>query len=250
MVDLNSAQNKDKKREPLDRIFLRSNEPIDPDPVPKAWKKMTVPLLDIMDGVEECPRLQELGAKLLKDEKYCDIDIQVLYSGINQSRTFCAHRSILSLRSSVLNDNITELLKRSTGSQKLRLRVDTKDLNPDMFEYILQFIYTDKFDDNFNLKRNIMHLYAAADYLQIHDLISMIKVYFHESVDLSFISIYLKWAQEHGNKDILEFLLDVIRRALKMNLNEWRQFVNSMCESNCDQVIRPRPRFDELSVFT
>ena len=238
-VGLNLAQNK-KNRESLDRLFVRVEEPAeeelveDPEPIlqvlgPKPRKKMTVQLMALINGKQHCPRLQYLGAKLLNDRKYCDIDLEVIDSRINESRVFCAHRSILSLRSRVLNDRITQLLKNTYGTQKPRLRIE--GLNPDVFEYILQFIYTDKIDADFNLKQNIMYLYVAAEYVDIPDLVDMIKEYLYLSLDPIDIVKYLKWAHKYGYKEIKKFLLEITRTALKMTQNEWREFLISLCES-------------------
>ena len=227
-VGLSLAQNKNKPKQPLDAMFMRSAQVALPEPEPK----ITVPLKVLMDGKQECPRLQELGAKLLNDPKYCDIELEVFDPRLNESRVFCAHKSILCLRSSVLNDKIAALLKTHTGPNKPRLKIE--GLNPDIFEYILQFIYTDKIDPNFNLKQNIMDLYVAADYAKIPELNAMIKEYLYDSVDPNDVSNYLKWAQKYGHKEMKYFLLDITRTALKMNANEWRQFVKSMCESYSD----------------
>ena len=53
-------------------------------------KKITLPLNELMDRKQECPRLQELGSKLLNDPNFCDIEIEVHDQRVNESRVFCA----------------------------------------------------------------------------------------------------------------------------------------------------------------
>ena len=65
-------------------------------------KKITLPLNELMDRKQECPRLQELSSKLLNDPNLCDIEIEVHDQRINESRVFYAHRAILCLSSEVL----------------------------------------------------------------------------------------------------------------------------------------------------
>ena len=195
-------------------------------------KKITLPLNELMDRKQECPRLQDLGSKLLNDPNFCDIEIEVHDQRINESRVFCAHRAILCLRSEVLNKRIEELMKTHSGPRKPRLRL--YGFNPDIFHYILQYIYTDKIDPNFDLRRNIMDLYVAADYVQLPELNAMIKEYLYDSVNTNDVSRYIQWANKYGHRHLKYFLLDITRTALKMNRNEWRQFITNMCDSHKD----------------
>ena len=125
-------------------------------------------------------------------------------------------------------------MKSYTSPHKPRLHV--YGLNPDTFHCILQYIYTDKIDPNFDLKRNIMDLYVIADYADLSELKSMIKEYLYVSANINDVINYLRWANKHGHVELKYFLLDIIRRALKMNRNEWRLFVTNMCVSLKDGV--------------
>ncbi|XP_072519484.1 hypermethylated in cancer 1 like [Salminus brasiliensis] len=91
----------------------------------------------------------------------CDVVIMV------ENTLFRAHKSILAATSSyfkslVLHDNLIHL--------------DSEMVDPDVFQKILDFVYTGKLSDESQgteRKQNLSALLAVANYLQLHDLASL-----------------------------------------------------------------------------
>ena len=104
-------------------------------------------------------------------------------------------------------------MKSHSGPRKPRLRL--YGLNPDIFHYILQYIYTDKIDPNFDLRRNIMDLYVAADYVQLPELNAMIKEYLYTSVNTNDVSRYIRWANKYGHRYRAQGMETLILREIR-----------------------------------
>ena len=93
--------------------------------------------------VEESQITVDYG-RLLEDERHCDVKL-ILTIGGEQQEIFTAHKAILSNRSSVFSamfDDSSKFVEASTGE------VIVEDIERDVFEDLLRFIYTDEAPDS------------------------------------------------------------------------------------------------------
>jgi len=190
-----------------------------------------LPIEGLLDTEQECPRLQNMGEKLLNDSEHCDIIIEVIDPHTNLSKTFCAHKSVLCLRSTVLADKIRNLTQRIDGHGHDKPLIKVPGIQPPIFKNDLKFIYTDKLFHDFNLKDHIMDLYVAAQRLNVTDLVKLAEEYLYQSVTINDASSYLKWATKYKLIKIKTFILDFARNTLSMSKTEWRSFLKNVCEA-------------------
>ena len=194
---------------------------------------MEMEFLSLISGGYTCAQLQRRGQRLYEDKQYCDINIQTTDRRTNYTKLFCKHKAVLSLRSDALermvNRSITDPL-----SNKLLLIWDF-DIRPQIFDYFLQYIYTDRIESNFNLRRDVIGLYVTAFFADLKDLIQMIEKYLysasHGIEQLNDLVYYIHYAHRRGEIRLRDFLLKIARNILKMDENQWKKFVDSICES-------------------
>ena len=87
-------------------------------------------------------------------------------------------------------------------------------------------------DENFDIKRNIMQLYVAAEYLDIQSLLQIIKDYLKSNrVTTNDLSKYVEWATKFGFIKLKQMIIEDSRSKFHMSLLDWRQFVRNMCQS-------------------
>lgn len=192
--------------------------------------KAVPPLHCLMNDKSLCSSSPSVGQKLLSDRDLCDIELEVNDWVLNETKIFCAHKNILSVRSDVLKDMIKELMTEpanGTESKKPRLTLDA--LNPDAFHHVLQYLYTDKIDPKFDIKKNVMGLYAAARYLSLTDLEQSIEQYLSTSATISDLSNYILWTDKYSRFDMKRKLAESVQQKLDLDSNEWKHFRDAMC---------------------
>ncbi|XP_037438532.1 BTB/POZ and MATH domain-containing protein 1-like [Triticum dicoccoides] len=134
---------------------------------------------------------------LLQSNDGADLTFQV------GGRTFPAHRCVLTARSSVFKAGLLGALVESSCST-----IEIRDMEPDVFEYLLHFIYT----DSVPLHDVVMagHLLEAADRYDIPRLKVICEEKLCSHIDSNMVATSLALARQHGfrrlNKACLQFL--------------------------------------------
>ncbi|XP_011873523.1 PREDICTED: speckle-type POZ protein A-like isoform X2 [Vollenhovia emeryi] len=105
--------------------------------------------------VSECEVLNNLGL-LLENEKFCDVMLTV------RGKEFQVHKAILVAQSPVFNVMFENEMKEKKTNQ-----VDIDDMDPEVLEEMLRFIYTGKAT---NLEKMADGLLAASDKYQLNTL--------------------------------------------------------------------------------
>ncbi|XP_011881721.1 PREDICTED: speckle-type POZ protein A-like [Vollenhovia emeryi] len=113
--------------------------------------------------VSECEVLNNLGL-LLENEKFCDVTLTV------RGKEFQVHKAILVAQSPVFNVMFENEMKGKKTNQ-----VDIDDMDPEVLEEMLRFIYTGK---AMNLEKMADGLLAASDKYQLNTL----KVFCQEAL--------------------------------------------------------------------
>ena len=195
----------------------------------------------LMNDELQCSGSDSIGHKLLNDRQSCDIELEVTDSVLNDTQIFCAHKNILWVRSNVLKEMISEMANNNNNqSEKARLTLD--GVNPDAFQSILRYIYTNKIDPKFDTKKNLMDLYGAARYLQLTDLEQSIEQYLSTSATISDLSNYILWTDKYSHFDIKSKLADLVKKAVKLDSSDWTQFRDAMCAIQDNQLIPVKTR--------
>uniref|UniRef100_A0A8I6WF20 Uncharacterized protein n=1 Tax=Hordeum vulgare subsp. vulgare TaxID=112509 RepID=A0A8I6WF20_HORVV len=117
------------------------------------------------------------------------------------NETFSAHRCVLAARSTVFMAELFGPMKEGTTTEAIRV----DDMEPDVFEALLVFIYTDSTpkmegeeeDDEAEVVTWLRHLLAAADRYHLQRLISMCEKRLSEHIDVSSVTDILAAATQH-----------------------------------------------------
>ncbi|XP_057318507.1 speckle-type POZ protein B-like isoform X2 [Microplitis mediator] len=137
-------------------------------------------------------------------------DLKELYdSKINSDVTlvvgnekFKAHKIILSARSPVFFAMFTHEMKEKKDSE-----VDIPDIDPEIFNKMLQFIYTDEIN---NLDIDAVYLLEAADKYQLLNLKSLCEESLPKSVRIDNAIKLMILADLHNANQLFEYVLELI----------------------------------------
>lgn len=129
----------------------------------------------------------DLGA-LLESDKFGDVVFKL------GNRTIRAHRVILASRSSVFAAMFkTEMKEQTTNA------VTIQDIQPEVFDELLRYIYTDKVD---SLDSMSFELYAAADKYDLQGLVSLCRTYLLRNLSADNVLETLVCADQRGDNDM------------------------------------------------
>ncbi|XP_048557197.1 BTB/POZ and MATH domain-containing protein 2-like [Triticum urartu] len=170
------------------------------------------------------PSLRESLEHMLKDEEGADVMFSV------RDQLFRAHRCVLAARSKVFKAELFGPMKESkTG----HIMVD--DMEPEVFEALLHFMYTDAMPDDDEDEGKIVrlqHLLVAADRYGVDRLKVMCEDKLYEGIDVETVATTLLLAEQHHCEDLKEACIQFIsspRDKLRavMATNGFKQLVAS-----------------------
>ncbi|XBI84815.1 hypothetical protein VPH35_093038 [Triticum aestivum] len=141
---------------------------------------------------------QHLG-DLLKNKDAADLTIQV------GRETFSAHRCVLSARSSVFKAELLGAMKESSAASPIEIC----DMEADVFESLLTFIYTDSVSPVLDV---VMagHLLVAADRYNIERLKQICEQKLCNQIDSGMVATSLALAEQHGFHRLKEACLQFL----------------------------------------
>ncbi|XP_037438537.1 BTB/POZ and MATH domain-containing protein 2-like [Triticum dicoccoides] len=141
---------------------------------------------------------QHLG-DLLKNKDAADLTIQV------GRETFSAHRCVLSARSSVFKAELLGAMKESSAASPIEIC----DMEADVFESLLNFIYTDSVSPVLDV---VMagHLLVAADRYNIERLKQICEQKLCNQIDSGMVATSLALAEQHGFHRLKEACLQFL----------------------------------------
>ena len=148
---------------------------------------------------------------------------------------------------------VSNALGNSKSYSVRHIFIELIDIPPDVFEYILQYIYTYQID-NFDPERHIIDLYVAAHLMQLSELRDSILEYILNDMknsieQMHLIIQWLRWAERNRNIQLEQTMITLIRKVLKLESdNRWQDFGKIICEitqpnyySNLGRSDRPQP---------
>ncbi|KAM3389942.1 hypothetical protein ACQJBY_011849 [Aegilops geniculata] len=142
------------------------------------------------------PSLRESLEHMLEDGEGADVTFSV------HDQLFRAHRCVLAARSQVFKAELFGPMKESkTG----HIKID--DMEPQVFEVLLHFMYTDAMPDDDEDEGKIVrlqHLLVAADRYGVERLKIMCEDKLHEGIDVETVATTLLLAEQHHCEDLKE----------------------------------------------
>ncbi|XP_057318588.1 speckle-type POZ protein B-like [Microplitis mediator] len=152
---------------------------------------------------------------LKKRQRKITDDLKELYESKTNSNVifvvgnekFKAHKFILSTRSPVFSAMFTHELKENRNSE-----VDIPDIDPEIFNKMLEFIYTDEIN---NLDEDAESLLESADKYQLLNLKSLCEESLSKSVSIDNAIELMILADLHNADTLLEFIFEFIIRNFK-----------------------------------
>jgi hypothetical protein len=111
------------------------------------------------------------------------------------NRVFNVHRAILAAASPVFSKLFTSNMKEGISRQCV-----IKDIEPDIFQHLLRYIYERKFPEN--LSEVAMKLYEAAHYYQLDQLKEICDHHVHPNLSTETAVATFNWASKYGNDDL------------------------------------------------
>uniref|UniRef100_A0A453M1W2 Speckle-type POZ protein-like protein n=2 Tax=Aegilops tauschii subsp. strangulata TaxID=200361 RepID=A0A453M1W2_AEGTS len=173
---------------------------------------------------------------LLKNKDAADLTFQV------GGQTFSAHRCVLAARSSVFKAELLGAMEESSGSL-----IEIWDMEPDVFESLLHFIYTDsvpvlEMASNKGGTDMVMatHLLVAADRYNIGRLKLICEEKLCTHIDSNMVATSLALAEQHGFHDLkgacLQFL-SCPSNVKAMMASDGYEHLKSSCPSVLKELI-------------
>ncbi|GFR08659.1 TD and POZ domain-containing protein 3 [Trichonephila clavata] len=150
------------------------------------------------------------------DKLFCDTELST------PTKTFSAHKSILSARSPVFKAMFTNEMK-----EKIRERVDITDVDADTMHRILLYVYTDILEDLCLETASL--LYEAADKYQILNLKSKCSSFLMDNLTVDNVCGVLVLADMHQDNDLKNALQDYILQNDKAIFcsSEWKHLLDT-----------------------
>ncbi|XP_044584480.1 speckle-type POZ protein B-like [Cotesia glomerata] len=146
---------------------------------------------------------------LLVAKKKCDVKIQV------GGKIFDAHKLVLTTRSCVFDAMFSHDMKENKKNE-----ITIPDVDPDVFEKVLDYIYTDKVDD---LKTFAEELLEVSDKYQLLGLKEICEEYLSESLSVENSIRILILADLHNSKILVKFAKNYIVTELA-NLKDTEEY--------------------------
>ncbi|CAM0902602.1 unnamed protein product [Alopecurus aequalis] len=157
---------------------------------------------DDADCFVRCPSLRDSLEHMLKDGQGADVTFNV------REQRFNAHRCVLAARSPVFEAELYGPMKES--ATRSIIKVD--DMEPQTFEALLHFIYTDAMldddDDDEGKTHRLQHLLVAAGRYGVDTLRVMCEDKLYEGVDVETVATTLLLAEQQNCKDLKEACIE------------------------------------------
>ncbi|CAO1432536.1 unnamed protein product [Diamesa tonsa] len=175
--------------------------------------------------------LDDFG-KLMLDSTHSDFTIFV------QSKEFKVHKSVLSARSPVFK--IMFLSKMKEAAEK---KVEIIDVDPDVFEQLLTFIYSGEIAD---LDDYAMDLFVAADKYGIKDLRNVCENHIFQNISNDNAMAVYKLATLYScNHDLKQMSFQIIKKKLQETsiVGNYKSTIDC---SSLEQLLEIKKTFDTL----
>jgi speckle-type POZ protein len=147
------------------------------------------------------PNLAEHLLQMWKDTEGTDVTFSIC------GQLFRAHRCLLAARSPVFKAELFGPMK-----EKATQCIKIEDIEPQIFEALLHFIYTDSMIDDERFKEDksarLQHLLVAADRYGVEKLRVICEGKLCESIDVETVATTLVLAEQHRFKDLHEACLE------------------------------------------
>jgi len=158
---------------------------------------------------KESTAFQHLISSMSKTEK--DVTLQV------GNRTFRAHKGLLAARSPVFHAMFENNMK-----EKQENKVTINDMDPDLFEEVLNYIYTDTCP---HIKEKAFDLLIPADRFDLHDLTLKCSEELMKNVNPVTVSKYLMNSALTNSKQLYEKCLDYLYENIQEVLatDSWKE---------------------------
>ncbi|KAK1612188.1 hypothetical protein QYE76_035861 [Lolium multiflorum] len=147
------------------------------------------------------PNLAEHLLQMWKDTEGTDVTFSIC------GQLFRAHRCLLAARSPVFKAELFGPMK-----EKATQCIKIEDIEPQIFEALLHFIYTDSVIDDERFKEDksarLQHLLVAADRYGVEKLRVICEGKLCESIDVETVAGTLVLAEQHRFKDLQEACLE------------------------------------------
>jgi speckle-type POZ protein len=121
------------------------------------------------------------------------------------NRVFNVHRAILAAASPVFAKMFTSSMVEAKTIQCV-----IKDIEQDIFQHLLSYIYERKFPEN--LSEVAMKLYEAAHYYQLDQLKEICIHHVYTELDTETAITMFNWASKYGNDDLKMEAWKIIKR--------------------------------------
>ncbi|XP_044320602.1 BTB/POZ and MATH domain-containing protein 1-like [Triticum aestivum] len=152
--------------------------------------------------VVPAPSMRESLEHMLMDGEGADVTFSVSH------QLFNAHRCVLAARSQVFKAELFGPLKENTTRH-----IEVDDMEPQVFEVLLHFMYTDTMPDDDEDKGKIerlQHLLVAADRYGVDRLKVMCEDKLYEGINVETVATTLLLAEQHHCKDLKEACIQFI----------------------------------------
>ena len=173
---------------------------------------------------QEIPTFIELEYEDSLGDKFSAFDDESFkdFTFIVGDKKFKVHRIILAAQSSVF-----AALFKSQMIEGLLLSADITDVEPDIFEKMLQFIYTNKIDKE-DLKNSIDELLAVADKYDLKKLKRICAIELYENLSVDNVVETLSLADLYSIQKLKKKALEVVKCNLETlkNLESFKIFTN------------------------
>nr|CAB3485821.1 unnamed protein product [Digitaria exilis] len=177
---------------------------------------MCIVRLKIEDNPIQIPDsvLHQDLSRMLKDKEGTDVTFSV------GDRFFHAHRYILAARSMVFKAQLFGAMKEAEDAQCIKV----EDMEPQAFEGLLHYIYTDALPDDHNTADRItatQHLLVAADRYGLDRLRAMCEARLSGWIDVQSVATILALAEQHQCVELRNHCLrflgwpDILRAVMK-----------------------------------
>ncbi|XP_037482418.1 BTB/POZ and MATH domain-containing protein 1-like [Triticum dicoccoides] len=146
--------------------------------------------------------MRESLERMLKDGEGADVTFSVRH------QLFNAHGCVLAARSQVFKAELFGPLKENTARH-----IEVDDMEPQVFEVLLHFMYTDTMpdDDEDHCKiERLQHLLVAADRYGVDRLKVMCEDKLYEGINVETVATTLLLAEQHHCKDLKEACIQFI----------------------------------------
>ena len=195
---------------PNDKLIIVCDIALETDPLCSTSNEH-----DRKQRVPKCQLVRDIGA-LFGNKDFCDVKLTV------KGKDFHAHKNVLSARSSVFS-----AMFKYRMAENVNNTVDITDINHDVFEEVLRYIYT---GTTSSLTDEIaMELMVAADKYELDRLKIICEVFIGENMTKDNVTDILIVADAHRSTMLKTKALEFISTHMKnvMNTNGYKSMLES-----------------------